>query len=227
MKISPSVWWCSTWSSPPPCAASCPSTLPSRPSHGGSRETPSLREKKGKMRTSVESVFVGGIHGGLWDRRAAVRWLESGRCDWVLSLLSLWGSTLEQIQWHVLSTFHTLLLQQKAWVCGSTEILWLWRRIPLSLLYVCSVTITSNNNNNRGWRSEKSRHQVQISEQIKETTWGLDVRCLKWNCMSTCHPSVNISHHFVDSRLDWKKSKHNGRGSGTKMISFQQVSVIW
>lgn len=54
------------------------------------------------------------------EEQPAVRWLESGRCDWVLSLLSLWGNTLEQRHWHVLSTFHSLLLQQKGWVSGST-----------------------------------------------------------------------------------------------------------
>lgn len=58
MKISPSVWWCSMWSSPPLCAASCPSTLPSQPSYGGSREIPSLRETDRWERVSSQSLWL-------------------------------------------------------------------------------------------------------------------------------------------------------------------------
>lgn len=94
----------------------------------------SIAGRKRQMRTSEESVFK-GLNPWRFVR-------QKSSCE-VLSLLSLWGNTLVQRHWHVLSTFNSLLLQQKGWVCGSTEILWLWRRIPLSLLYVCSVIMTS------------------------------------------------------------------------------------
>lgn len=181
MTISPSVLWCSMWSSPPPCAASCPSTLPSRPSHGDSHEIPSLREKDRWERVWSHSLWL-EFMVVLWDRRAT-------SCE-VTGVWEMWLGAKPVVTVRKYIRAKTLactvnISQSPPAAEGLSKwkySLWLWRRIPLSL--------------------------VRISEQIKETEgWVLDFK--KGNCTSTCHHNVKISHYFVDSRCDWeKKDKH-------------------
>lgn len=102
--------------------------------------------------TGVESAFMTGIHGGLWNRKAAVRRLGDR------PVVSARKHVRANQPWHTRAS----VSQSPA----AAEGLCAWRRIPPFVLYICSVMMPYS-----------SRWSSRLKKQVSDANFSTDLRC--------------------------------------------------